>query len=59
MVELGLEVEALEKPMYVSSPLGTRARIRIICRGCKLEISGGSTHSGPEGHGHVRVRRHP
>ena len=40
MVELGLEVEALEEPMYVSSPLGTRARIGMICRGCKLEISG-------------------
>ena len=39
VVELGLEVEALEEPMYVSSPLGTRARIRMICRGCELEIS--------------------
>ena len=26
--------------MYVSSPLGIRARIRMICRGCELEISG-------------------
>ena len=40
MVELGLEVEALEEPLYVSSPLGIRARIRMICRGCELEISG-------------------
>ena len=24
----------------MSSPLGIRARIRMICRGCKLEISG-------------------
>ena len=40
MVELGLEVEALEEPMYVSSPLWTRERIGMICRGCKLEISG-------------------
>ena len=24
----------------MSSPLGIRARIRIICRGCELEISG-------------------
>ena len=39
MIELGLEVETLEEPMYVSSPLGTRARIRMICRGCELEIS--------------------
>ena len=39
MVELGLEVEAFEEPMYVSSPLGTKARIRMICRGCELEIS--------------------
>ena len=40
VMELGLEVEALEDPMYVSSPLGTRARIWMICRGCELEISG-------------------
>ena len=26
--------------MYVSSPLGIRARIGMICRGCELEISG-------------------
>ena len=40
VIELGLEVEALEEPLYVSSPLGTKARIRMICRGCELEISG-------------------
>ena len=39
VIELGLEVEALEEPLYVSSPLGIRARIGIICRGCELEIS--------------------
>ena len=38
--ELGLEVETLKKPLYVSSPLGIRARIGMICRGCELEISG-------------------
>ena len=38
--ELGLEVETLKEPLYVSSPLGIRARIRMICRGCELEISG-------------------
>ena len=38
--ELGLEVETLEEPLYVSSPLGIRARIRMIGRGCELEISG-------------------
>ena len=38
--ELGLEVETLEGPLYVSSPLGIRARIGMICRGCELEISG-------------------
>ena len=37
---LGLEVETLEEPLYVSSPLGIRARIGMICRGCELEISG-------------------
>ena len=40
VVELGLEVEALEKPLYVSSPLGIKARIWMICHGCELEISG-------------------
>ena len=40
MVELGLEVETLEEPFYVSSPLGIRARIGMICRGFELEISG-------------------
>ena len=38
--ELGLEVETLEESLYVSSPLGIRARIRMIGRGCELEISG-------------------
>ena len=37
--ELGLEVETLEELLYVSSPLGIRARIGMICRGCELEIS--------------------
>ena len=40
VIELGLDVEILEEPLYVSSPLGMRARIGIICRGCELEISG-------------------
>ena len=39
MIELGLEVEALEEPLYVSSSLGIRARIWMICRSCELEIS--------------------
>ena len=38
--ELGLKVETLKEPLYVSSPLGIRARIAMICRGCELEISG-------------------
>ena len=37
--ELGLEVETSKEPLYVSSPLGIRVRIRMICRGCELEIS--------------------
>ena len=37
---MGLEVETLEEPLYLSYSLGIRARIRMICRGCKLEISG-------------------
>ena len=40
MIELGFKVEALEEPLYVSSPLGIRARIAMICRGFELEISG-------------------
>ena len=40
VIELGLEVETLEEPLYVSSPLGIRARIGMICRGCELEILG-------------------
>ena len=39
MIELGLEVETLEEPLYVSSPLWIRARIGMICRGCELQIS--------------------
>ena len=38
--ELVLEFETLEEPLYVSSLLGTKARLGMICRGCELEISG-------------------
>ena len=37
---LGLEVETLDEPLHVSSPLGTRVRIDQICQECELEISG-------------------
>ena len=37
---LFLEVETLEKPLYVSSTLGTKVSVDLICRGCELEISG-------------------
>ena len=40
LVAFQLEVEALEEPLYVSSPLGIRGTIGMICRGCELEISG-------------------
>ena len=40
VVVLGLKVEALEEPFYVSSPLGIKARIGMICRGCEIEIFG-------------------
>ena len=33
-------LETLEEPLYVIYPLGIRARIGMICRGCELEISG-------------------
>ena len=29
--DLGLEVETLEKSLYVNSPLGTRVSIDLIC----------------------------
>ena len=35
VIELGLDFETLE----MSSPLGIRARVGMICRGCELEIS--------------------
>ena len=38
--DLGLEVETLEEPLHVSSPLGTRVRVDQICRDCELEILG-------------------
>ena len=37
---LGLEVETLDEPLYVSSPLGTKVRIDQICRDFELEILG-------------------
>ena len=37
--DLGLEVETLEEPLYVHSPLGTIVSIDRICRDCELEIS--------------------
>ena len=40
MKDLGLDVETLEEPLHVSSPLGIRVNIDKICRGCELEISG-------------------
>ena len=40
VLELGLEVEALEEPLYASSSLGIKARIGMICHGYELEISG-------------------
>ena len=33
-------LETLEDPLCVNYPLGIRARIGMICRGCELEISG-------------------
>ena len=34
--ELGLEVETLEKLLYVSSTLGTRVSVQWICHNCEL-----------------------
>ena len=38
--DLSLEVETLKNPLHASSPLGTRVRVDMICRGCELEILG-------------------
>ena len=40
MKELGLEVETLENPLHVSSPLGTRVSVDMICWDCESEFSG-------------------
>ena len=36
---LGLEVETLEEPLHVSSPLGTRVRIDQISRDCEFDFA--------------------
>ena len=36
---MGLEVETLENPLHVSSPLGIKVSVDPICRDCELEIS--------------------
>ena len=38
MKGLGLEVETLEKPLYVNSPLGTRVSVDQIGEDCELKI---------------------
>ena len=38
--ELSLEVESLEKSLHVSSPLGTRVSVDLICQDYELEIPG-------------------
>ena len=37
---MGLEVETLEKPLYVNSSIGTKVSVDKICRDCELEILG-------------------
>ena len=36
--ELELEVETLEKSSHVTSPLGTRVSVDLICQDCELKI---------------------
>ena len=38
MKYLGLQIETLEGPLHVSSPLVTRVRVYQICWGCELGI---------------------
>ena len=40
MKEVSLKVETLEKLLHVSSPLGTRVSVDMICRDCELENFG-------------------
>ena len=40
MKYLSLEVETLEEPLHVGSPLGTRVSVDKICRNCELDILG-------------------
>ena len=40
MEDLCLEVETLEEPLHMSSPLGAKVSVDQICWGCELEISG-------------------
>ena len=54
MRELGPEVETLEEPLYVSSPLRARVSVDQICQDCELGIFEDSAHCGPSGHRHVR-----
>ena len=39
MKDLDLEVETLEDPLHMSSPVRTRVSVDQICRDCELEIS--------------------
>ena len=39
MKDLGLEVQTLEEPLHVSSPLRTRVKVDQICQNCELQIS--------------------
>ena len=40
MKGLGIEVETLDEPLHVNSPLGIRVRINQICQDSELEILG-------------------
>ena len=39
MKNSGLEIETLEEPLHVGSPLGNRVSVDQICQDCKLDIS--------------------
>ena len=39
VIDLGLEVETSEKPLFRNSPLRPRVRVDQICRDCESEIS--------------------
>ena len=39
MIDEAWRLRTLEKPLYGCSPLGSRVKVDMICRGCESEIT--------------------